>query len=118
MIKRIEVSGTTDASGNADEFTECPYGLLHAVYADIDTLDAGADTTIKFSRTGHDTITVLTLTDNNTSAIFRVRLPVHDNVGSAIANEFTRPVAMGAANVVVAQGGNAKAFKIIFYVEV
>ena len=118
MIKAIDVSGTTDSSGDADEFTECPYGLLHAVYADIDTLDSTADITIKFSRTGHDTITVLTLTNNNTSSVFRVRLPVHDNVGSAIASTFTRPVAMGAANVVVAQGGDTKAFKVVYYVEV
>lgn len=120
-ISVYEVSGTTDGSGDSTDYSRVIRGCVKSVQLDIDALDAGADITI----TTEDELsaqTIYTKDDSNTNATVYPRVALQDNGGTAVTYDGTNEiygeyVVMGRLKVVVAQGGNTKAYKIHVVVE-
>lgn len=121
-MRRISLSVTTDASGDADERTSVAVGLLHAVHLSVGTLDDSTttDITITDAATGH---TLLAVSNVTADAMYMPRAATHNAAdGSAslyaAAGEavLDRLPVSGEIRVVVAQGGNAKTGTLTFYV--
>lgn len=89
-------------------------GHLVAVAVDVGTLASTTDITISGEKAG----TVLTLTNVAADAVYRPRLPVHDNTGTAISGAYSAPTLFDElVTVTVAQGGNAKAGTVYLIVD-
>ena len=124
MPRRItskKITGTTDSSGDATAYSQPFSGKILAVHLDVDSLDAGADTTV--STDGELAAqTVLSRTNSNTNETAYPRTPAQDASGNDVTfdgtNEiYTEFVTNGRLKAVIAQGGNAKAFAITALVE-
>ena len=121
-LKEIKLSGTTDGSGDLTaDATRPVLGRLYAIHVDASNLDATGDVTI--STQNHDAAaTLLTLTNNNSTADYYPRELVHDDTGTALTGtsggDRELPLMVGVPRMVVAQGGASKAVScILFYFE-
>jgi hypothetical protein len=120
----VRLFGTTAADGSLTVLSEATYnGKLSAVQWLKGDFDEGVDAV--FSVTGTDggaDLTLLTLTDANTNALYNVRHIVHSETGAALTGtsggDRTMPLVVGRLKMVVAQGGNAKVSGAIVYLEV
>lgn len=109
--RRLSLTLTTDASGDATGFTNVANGRIYtAIYAKDDFAD-GVDFTITLEDTGE---TVWTESDVNASAVRAPRQPTHASDGTASlfagAGEPVEDYIVAADDrikVVVASGGNA-----------
>lgn len=107
------VSITTDASGDATEYTSAFSGYIHAIRYVPDgssPLDTGADITVTTETHG---LAVLSMTNIGTSAFTRTpRTTTHTVTGTARTYDGTAevldriPVVNDRVKFVVAQGGN------------
>lgn len=120
-ITRKTISGTTDASGNSTVYSNNVAGKLKNIKLDIDGLDNTADITIT---TDGEAVaqTLYSKSNSATNVVVYPRVAVQDNAGADVTFDGTNEiyddyVLVGRFKVVVAQGGNTKAFKITFDVE-
>ena len=117
MIQTRTLSGTTDASGDKTVTdTLLVTGVLAGIACSVSALASTADTTITVTGgPGTDDVALLTLTNVNTDD-YKVPSPsVVDTAGAAITDSNARFAFSGKFKVVVASGGNAKAFDFTFY---
>lgn len=120
-LKTRYLQGTTNASGAAT-FTDTlsVLGYLYAVETVDGTFDDGVDATLSVVSTESGTaLTLLTLTDWNTDAMYYPRHVVHGETGTALTGtaggDRCMPVLNGTLQVVIAQGGNTKTGGLIVY---
>lgn len=125
MIDVIPLIGTTDATGDSTVIaTRSVLGLLQeVVWIDGDLAD-GVDGTLSVTvrPNAAPDLTLLTLTDANSDAVYRPREAVHGNTGTALTYNSTEgvtdmPVIDGTLQLVIAQGGNAKTGGALVYVK-
>lgn len=116
-MKIIELTGTTDASGDLTiTSTENVVGNIEKVIMDYDDGDTGADLTLTNESVTSEA--VLSITDAGTSDL--VWYP--RNLGSKVADGTSGSVpankifVTGKFKIVIAQGGNAKNFRFMIYV--
>ncbi len=104
-VERQAVTIITDASGAGTGYTTPVTGrVLGITYAKTDYAD-GVDVVVSTETTAQ---TILTLTDQNSSAVFYPRSVVHGNTGSALTGVEAIPVAAERIKITVAAGGNTK----------
>lgn len=113
----IELTGTTDASGDLTiTDTDIATGYVEKVVMDYDDGDTGADLTL----TCEDAISeaILTAADLGTAdAVFYPRTPASKVAdGTAFTNWADKIFVTGKFKAVIAQGGNAKNFRFLVYV--
>jgi len=124
MIRSIKLYGTTDASGDltvtaANKVT----GELIAIHWIDGDLADGVDAVLSDSRDGDEAdVTLLTLTDANSDAMYYPRTPAQDNAGADVTydgtNEiYTEQIVNGKPKLVVSSGGNAKTGGCIVFVK-
>lgn len=122
-VETITVTLTTDAGGDASERTPRIRGRVVGVrYVPTSGSEpaTGADLTISGVTTG---ISVLAMVDIGTSALTRVpHQPAHALDGTALTYDATQPVTAPVyvaeeLDVVMAQGGSAKAATVHLVVE-
>lgn len=103
---------TTDASGDAVASTQPVSGEIHRVAISYGSSVAGRDVTIVIDDTID--VPVLTLTDNNTDAVYQPVSLVQDSAdGSNIAGLYGRiHVNDLPIKVTVAEGGNAQSLTV------
>lgn len=95
MIKHERVRVTTTGSAGsatgsattADEF----HGFLHKVRIDYHA-SAPATTDLTLVETEAASLTLLTLTNNNSDGTYLPREAVHDNAGTGVTYDGTRPI--------------------------
>jgi hypothetical protein len=120
-LKTRRLNVTTDASGDATtNDTLSIFGQLYAVETIDGDLADGVDLTLSVQSTESGTaLTLLTLTDFNTDAMYYPRHLVHGETGTALTGtsggDRALPVINGTLRAVVAQGGNAKTGGVIVY---
>jgi hypothetical protein len=125
MIEHIKLYGTTDSSGDLTvTSTVGVEGFLHAVEWIDGAFADGVDAVLSVDRNDNAAdVTLLTLTDANSDAMYYPQTPAQDNVGTAVTfdgtNEiYTRQIVNGLLKLVVSDGGDTKAGGCIVYVEV
>ena len=113
-----EITGTTDASGDATVYSQPITGEIYSIVTDIDALGTTADITITGDETG---IAVVTQTNSNTNGTLTPRTATH-NTSAAAALYASGGTAVNdriplaeQMKVVVAQGGDTKAFTLYAY---
>lgn len=116
-MKTIKIDITTLADGSftglgADKDV---MGWVDAVQLIDGTLDDGVDVTVTFEE-GDLSIPVLVKADFNTDQIKYPRVLESLNTDGSDLTTHTRPLAMGQAKVVIAQGGNVKLGAVVIYV--
>lgn len=124
MLKSIKLYGTTAADGSLTVTANTQArGLLKSVeWIDGDLAD-GIDVVLSCVRDDNAAdITLLTLTDANTDAVYNPRYPAHDAAGAAVTYDGTNEIYVeqfvnGYLKLVVADGGNAKSGGMIVYYE-
>lgn len=118
----IEIKSTTDGSGDSVDTSEFPVlGQLYAVYHNDGDYANGVDVTLTYTNQVGDSVTLLTLTDANSQAMYYPRHQVHGNDGAVLTLDGTRiaydlPVIDGIVTSTVAQGGATKSGSEILYV--
>ena len=117
--RRLDV--TTDESGDATtNDTLSIFGCLYAVETIDGDLSDGVDAVVSVQSTESGVaLTLLTLTDFNTDAMYYPRHVVHGETGAALTGtsggDRAMPVINGTLRVVIAQGGDTKTGGIIVY---
>ena len=124
MIQHIKLYGTTNSSGALTvTSTVRVEGLLQAVEWIDGTFADGVDAVLSVDRNDNAAdVTLLTLTDANSDAMYYPQTPAQDNVGTAVTydgtNEiYTRQIVNGLLKLVVSDGGDTKVGGCIVYVE-
>jgi hypothetical protein len=114
-MKIVVLSGTTAADGTLTmNASEQVVGYVEKIVMDYIDADTGADLTI----TCVDIMVepILTITDAGTTDLVKYpRVAPVTTANGAITNSYTRLFVSGKFRCVVAQGGNAKAIKLVFY---
>lgn len=124
MLKHIKLYGTTTAGGALTVTANTTaYGMLKAVeWIDGDLVD-GVDAVLTLVRNDNAAdITLLTLTDANTDAVYYTRVAATDNAGAAIEYAATFPIYVepflnGTLSLTIASGGATKSGGLIVYYE-
>jgi len=118
MIHDYKFSLTTTAGGDASLTRSTQVGRIVKVSVDLSACDATADLTVKSVNTpvGVDE-THLTLTNSQAQSSYHIDVASTKADGTA-SGEFLAPVHAGDLEVVIAQGGNAKAAVVVVYLEV
>lgn len=114
----IKLSGTTDSSGDATvNGGKGLYGWLECIDLEISALDATADITCSIQSTDSgNAYNVLVQANSQTDKRYYPRTLEHlDTDGSALSSH-TRHFVNGIPRVVVAQGGDTKAFTATFII--
>lgn len=119
-MHKTRLAGTTNASGAATVTAGAVLGKLFAVDVDLSACDATCDATL--STTSADGAqTIVTLTDSQLNAVIHPRHLVHGTDGAALTGtsggDREKPLIDGIPTLVIAQGGNAKAFRVTLYIE-
>lgn len=111
-MQAIKLPVTTDGSGNATVTAEMndpkmPYLLFAVEWVNTDYA-AGVDAVLSCTDTpsGVD-LTLLTLTDANSDAMYYPRAVEHDNAGAALST-YALPLVYGDLKLVVSSGGATK----------
>ena len=120
--KEIELSGTTDTSGDLTVNATTPViGLLYAIRWVDGTFANGVDAVI--STQGHEaSVTLLTLTNADDDAWYYPRDVVHSEAGAALlgtnGGDRALPLMVGVPRMVVSNGGSTLTGGcILYYVE-
>lgn len=114
-MKTVELNGTCSAGGALTvEATEDVIGYLEKIEYDYIDGDTGADFTI--TSTEAIAVPILTVTNAGVAdVVYYPRAPVVNASNAAVTNSFSKHFIVGKPKIVVAQGGNAKQFKWVFY---
>jgi len=120
MIRPIRLHGTTDGSGDATITSSVKVtGLLHSVEWTDGDLATGVDFVLSQVRDNDAVdITLLSISDANTDAIYYPRYPLVKNDGTAIADQYDRAFINGKLRLVIDDGGDSKSGGTTVYVEV
>lgn len=120
MIRMIRLHGTTDALGDASiEADVKTTGLLHAVEWTDGDLATGVDFVLSQVRDNDAVdITLLSISDANTDAVYYPRYPLVKNDGSTIADQYDRAFVNGKLKLVIDDGGDSKSGGVTVYYEV
>lgn len=112
----VELTGTTDALGAAEvESIRASNGYVEKVIIDYDDTATGADLTL--TQEGTISESILAITDVGTSDLVKYpRAKPVDGVNSEITNTQTPFYVSGTIKAVIADGGNAKNFRILVYI--
>lgn len=113
-MEPIVIDITTDSSGDGSAEGRPINGWLYELRYDKGDFAAGVDCTVSFTDEKDDSITLLTLTDANSSDNYFPREVEHDNAGSA-QSTLALPVIVGIPKVVIASGGDTKSGHVILY---
>lgn len=121
MIRRFEVSVTTDASGDATAYSPYLSGYIHSIqYEKTDYAD-GVDFTITGEANG---VTLWTESNVNAAALKLPRAATHSTAGVAAlyaaagtAVNDRMALSRDRVKIVVAQGGNAKVGNFVITVD-
>lgn len=122
-IKSRKLTGTTAAGGGLTvDDTLSIVGELVAVEWAIGSFDAGVDAVLSVQTTESGVAqTLLTLTDANANAWYRVRHLVHSEAGAALTGtagaDRAKPIINGTLRLAVTSGGNAKTGGVVVYYE-
>lgn len=118
-MRVVPLAFTTDTSGASTVTGESVNGFLYAVVWNKGTCDNGVDCTLSTVNSA-GAVTLLTLTDANTSTIYYPRHLMHGEAGAALTGtaggDRAMPLASGNLKIVIAQGGAAKAGSVTCYI--
>jgi len=118
-LQTAPATGGAGLAGANIDSTHPIQGMLHSMYVEyLDSPPATTDVIIKTKGTHAPVITLLTLTNKNTSGWFKPRYAVHDNLGVAIANEYDREAVNDYVNISIAQADNNDYIKVWLKLEV
>lgn len=109
MTTTAKVVSLTTTTGGVANVEVRLYGYVDAIALRIGTLST-PDVLITDGVTG---VTVLTKTGVAADAIYQIRVPVLDTSGSAIANQYERPVVSGLLVIAISGAGSLKTGEIV-----
>jgi hypothetical protein len=113
----VAAGGAGVATNNADS-NNVIKGIVHAIHVKYnDTPPATTDVVIATKGTNAPAITLLTLTNKNTTGWFKPRYAVQDNLGVDIANEYDREAIHDIVNVSIAQANNDDSIDVYILLE-
>jgi hypothetical protein len=115
-LKPVELSFTTDGSGNATVTSaEAVIGQVYAVQLVDGDLADGVDITLT-AEEGDLSIPILTKADWNTDQIIYPRVLEALNTDGTALTSHCMPLAIGNIKAVIAQGGAAKSGRVKVYI--
>lgn len=119
MIRKIELYGTTDSSGDLTvTYGHHVLGKLLAIQWIDGSFVDGVDAVFSFEQDGPGADrTVDTLTDANNDAWLHPVVGVDDNAATPVANQYTQYIIDGYPKMVVSSGGDTKTGGMILYIE-
>lgn len=114
-MEPIRLDVTTDSSGDGSAEGRPINGWLYELRYHVGSFAAGVDVTVSYTDEGDDSVTLLTITDADSSANYTPRVAETDASASALST-YALPAIVGIPKVVIAQGGDTKAGYVILYV--
>ncbi len=104
--REVQVTLTTDESGDVVALTDEIFGYIHRIYVDLGTLTSGAADLV-IAEDADPGLTIVTLTNMSADAILTPVVPVTGATGAAIADAYAQPFINGRRlRLTVAGGGD------------
>ena len=119
-IRYAKLEVTTDGSGDGSVTydNDDTFSRLIAVEWNGSGFAATCDATLSTTSTpSGDNQTLLTLTNNNSDAVYHVRNQAVDSAGANITGVYEQPIINGALRLVIAQGGATNTGSMTVYYE-